>query len=848
MKNSLRQFIIAVALTGFFSLQAPILIPQSSVVRAQVVLDGTMGTTGLIQGPEYDIRAEFGRQAGANLFHSFGQFDINSGETANFGVSPAVQNIISRVTGGNLSRIDGTLRSTISGTADISGANLYLLNPAGVMFGSEAALDLGGSFHVSTADYLRMGEDARFYATQFNEVLSSAPPTAFGFLDSDAAPISVGGGEIKITEDEWESKWEDSPPGLRVGEGQTVSLIGGDIEIKNSRYAIYRSNYDEEDNPVFEEEYKLEDKFPAEISAPGGQINLASVASPGEAIITESGPDISSFGKLGDIMLSDRAVVKTSGNGSGNIFIRSGQFLADKEAVVKADTLGDKDGGIIDIQIETLALSHGGNIFSDTQGKGRGGSIEISGRDRGFAESVSVSGSSRIFADTTGTEPGAGDAGAVLIRATNLSLSEGGKISSETEGIGTGGDVTLQVAGSLSVSDDSRIYGGTKMEASDAGAGGNVLVEAEDISFTDGGNILSESMGGGRGGNVTVRAGSVRFSSRDADYPSKIYTSTFSTEEYAGDAGNIFVKADDISFSDSGGITASTLGPGNAGTITLEAGRLDLDTGAAISSASESEGQGGNAGKVIIRAEDSVSLKNDSAVTTATSGGGHAGDILLETCRLHLSSGAVISSASTSAHNGGDAGTVFIQACDFISMSGNSAITTRAEDAGKGRITIGTGDRVYVWDSKITTSIKKGGDDAGDVTMNQDILVMNRSRIVANAWEGRGGNIRLIAEPFIQSEDSLVDASSQFGVDGTVYIESPEGDFASMVLMPANLLDATRWMKTPCAARDAEKASRFVIKGQDAVPTAFDDWQPSPLMRSEDYSDSDSDGLTGSSK
>ncbi|MDM8552884.1 filamentous hemagglutinin N-terminal domain-containing protein [Desulfobacterales bacterium HSG2] len=858
MKNTLQQFIIAVALMSLFGL-------QPSVVIAQVTLDGSMGTSGQITGPDYDIGSEYGRQAGANLFHSFGQFDINAGETANFGVSPAIQNIISRVTGGQ-SWIDGTLRSTLSGTSDISGANLYLLNPAGVVFGPQAALDIGGSFHVSTADYLRMGEDERFYAIQYNDVLSSAPPSAFGFLDNDIGDISVEG-RGEITEQEWQAH----PSGLQVKEGRTVSLVGGNIEIRNGTVyqgvqtdaegnPIYVQDtdddgnlvYDEAGNPVFKQAYdeagdllydeygnpvfekKMIRKTSGEISAPEGQINLASVASPGEAVLTESAPDVSSFETLGKITLSDNAVIKTSGEKSGDIFIRSGQFFADSFAVVEADTLGDENGGVTNIQADTVSLSNGGNIFSDSQGKGGGGSIVISGRDGVFAESVSVSDNSRIFADTTGEEPGSGDAGAVSIRATNLSLSEGGKISSETEGTGAGGDVTLQVGESLSVSgDSSRIYGGTKMDASDAGDGGNVLIEARDISFTDGGNILSESLGGGRGGNVTILAESVRFSS-ETEFSSKVHASTTSTEAYAGDAGNIFIKADDISFSDTGGITVSTHGPGNAGTIMLEAGRLDLDTGAEISSASNSEGQGGNAGEIGIRAEDSISLMNDSSVTTATSGGGHAGDIVLDTGRLDISSGAQISSASTSKHNGGDAGTVFIRASNIVRLSDNSEITTLAEDAGKGKITVVAGDRVYVWDSKITTSIKKGGNDAGDVNMNQEILVLNRSKVVANAWEGDGGNIRLIAEPFVQSWDSLVDASSEFGMDGTVYIESPEGDFASMVLMPANLLDATKWMKTPCASRSAEKTSRFVIKGRDAVPTAFDDWQPSPLTWFED--------------
>ena len=160
-----------------------------------------------------------------------------------------MSNIIGRVTGGEISLIDGTLRSTIPG------ANLYLLNPAGVLFGENAALDVPGSVHVSTADYLRLADGGRFDArTPANSVLTVAPVSAFGFLGDAPAPITVNGSF------------------LRVPEGQTLSLIGGDITLMN-----------------------------ATLYAPAGRINLAAVGSAGEVIPADADLAMQGFGRLGAI-------------------------------------------------------------------------------------------------------------------------------------------------------------------------------------------------------------------------------------------------------------------------------------------------------------------------------------------------------------------------------------------------------------------------------------------------------------------------------------------------------------------------------------------------------------------
>ena len=162
---------------GRCPLPAALAVLFSASVPAAITLDGTLGTSGTLTGPNYAIPESVGQTRGNNLFHSFGQFSLTSSESATFTGSANISNVIARVTGGSVSSIDGTISFTISG------ANLYLINPSGIVFGQNARLDISGSFHASTADYLTFTDGGRFDArTPANSVLTSAAPQAFGFL------------------------------------------------------------------------------------------------------------------------------------------------------------------------------------------------------------------------------------------------------------------------------------------------------------------------------------------------------------------------------------------------------------------------------------------------------------------------------------------------------------------------------------------------------------------------------------------------------------------------------------------------------------------------------------------
>jgi filamentous hemagglutinin family protein len=165
-----------IAVTGVFC---------CTVTTAEVTLDGSLGPGGALSGPDYAVTADLGRQIESNLFHSFGRFNIDTGESATFSGPSSIDNILGRVTGGSASTIDGLLRSTIPD------ANLFLMNPAGVVFGPNASLDVPGAFHATTADFIRLADGTRFEAIQSSAdaLLSTAPPEAFGFLGGGGARV-----------------------------------------------------------------------------------------------------------------------------------------------------------------------------------------------------------------------------------------------------------------------------------------------------------------------------------------------------------------------------------------------------------------------------------------------------------------------------------------------------------------------------------------------------------------------------------------------------------------------------------------------------------------------------------
>jgi filamentous hemagglutinin family protein len=485
---------------------AGLVMPFSALTKAEVTLDGTLGPAGSLAGPNFVIPNTVGQTVGTNLFHSFGLFNINTGESATFTGPSSIENVLGRVTGGSSSFIDGLLRTQFENASP----NLFLLNPAGVLFGPNASLDVQGSFHVSTADYLKLGDGGRFEATNpENSVLTVAPPEAFGFLGDHPAPINFQGSELKVPA------------------GEIFSVVGGDINIIEST-----------------------------LQASGGQINLASVASAGEAMILgDATLEMGSFARLGKITMAEGLITDDLAGGGG-VFIRSGQFVMDHSFVPPITRHQDGKGIHIEVT-DDLVMLRNSSIITDTYGPGKAGDIAIK------AGRLQLMENARINARTQGEGSG-GSGGNITIEAGEVIL-EGpqGKhsrvsTSAGRHSTGNAGNITI-------TANNLQLSGGSGIVADDnqgSGVGGSITIKATDIALNDNARISAESSGIGIAGRIFIKA---------LDNLRLVNDSQLSVATDQADAGDITLEVGSLLHLRDSSITSSVAGgTGDGGDIILK--------------------------------------------------------------------------------------------------------------------------------------------------------------------------------------------------------------------------------------------------------------------------------------
>jgi len=222
-------------------------------------------------------------------------------------------------------------------------------------------------------------------------------------------------------------------------------------------------------------------------------------------------------------------------------------------------------------------------------------------------------------------------------------------------------------------------------------------------------------------------------------------------------------------------------------------------------------------------------MGGDAQINSQTFNAGRAGDITIRgqgglgtaATSVTLSNGSRISSASIGPAATGNAGNITITSASTFVMQ-DSSVTTEASQASGGQITINAPEMVRLTNSQIKTSVAGSETDttAGNITIDPQFVILQNSQIVAQAFAGTGGNITITAGVFLADPNSLVDASSALGINGSVDIQAPVQNLSgTLVPLQQSYLETAGLLAQRCAARYADgQFSTFVLSARDGLP------------------------------
>ncbi|WP_293044490.1 filamentous hemagglutinin N-terminal domain-containing protein, partial [Moorena sp. SIO1F2] len=603
----------------------------ATTALGQITPDNTLGKVSSVVTPNVTINGaladliEGGAIRDSNLFHSFSDFNVAEFGRVYFANPAGVANILSRVTGTNVSNILGTL-------GVLGNANLFLINPNGIVFGSNSRLDLGGSFFGSTADSILFDDGTVFSAKNPNDkpLLTINIPSG----------LQYGSNPGSIT---------NQSSLFLVPNGQTLGLIGGEVTIPGGL-----------------------------IAALDGRIELGSVGN-GVVNLTPTDTsfvlDYSAVPAFQDISLSDGAFVITSGESGGSIQVQGANVSLRDRSFVFANTEGSGSGGGIVVDASQLSLEGGSQITTNVIGSGQGGDLTVDASESVRVVGVSPDSIPSILAALVFPEA-TGNGGDVSITTGELIVSDGAFVATTTRGEGDAGDVSI-TTGELIVKDGAFVSTSTSGE----GDGGNLTVDA-DSTVELSSDLFAQTAGKGNAGDVSITTDQLIV--KDGAF---VLTSTFGE----GDGGNLTVDADStvqlIGTSASGEFASSfltqTLGKGKAGDVSITTGEFIVSDGARISARTLGEGDGGN---VTVDADSTVQLIGTSAsgefassLLTRTLGKGKAGDVSITTGEFIVSDGAIVSASTFSEGDGGD---INVNASSTVELS--SDLLAQANSGSKG--------------------------------------------------------------------------------------------------------------------------------------------------------------------
>lgn len=723
------------------------LLVLTSLVQAQIRTDASLGQSAQnLIGPNYEISQALGKLSGNNLFHSFQTFNLATGEVANFSTTnPGIANVISRVTGGSASQINGTVRLTAASGAPA----FFFINPAGITFGAGASVDVPGAFHVGTANSVNFA-DGRFEADLGKtSTLSVAPPEAFGFLGSSRATLAVQSGAV-----------------LKPKVGSPISVVAGDVLIDGG-----------------------------EVEAKGGDVRAVAVGSlvtdvalSGTAPLVDGTLTVSGNGAISATSSSDIA--------PGSMTVRAGQVVLSGSGKIQSLNGSNRDAGTLQIQADQVTLDNQSYIYSLALEIGTGRSANIALQATG---SVAVKGDTGGGASISTDTFSAANAGNVAVLARAITVSDAGYIASGTNVASTGstGSIALTAADTIALSRKGKVY----VTTSDLGRAGDVILKAGDISLVSDAYVSSIALeGSANAGDIEVNAtrtltlsdgatltstsngsgnaGAVRALARDMLITNN--SSIASTAILgAGSAGTVNVQASaSLALRNGSRIDSSTYSAGQAGGITVSAPDIALDGGSTISSIASAGS--GSAGKIDITSTGQLTLSNNSSIISNTFTRGDAGAIEINANNLRLETGARVSTASLSdpdiapapGNPGGAGGDITIRASGAFEINSGTLTATSSTSGRSGNIDVSARTMSLSGvDSRIDASAgSESSGQVGNIRLSaQDRIAMSSGASVTLVNLGsptaagvpQTGSFQVSAPAILLSDASL--SASSFG-------------------------------------------------------------------------------------
>ncbi|HEY9808439.1 MAG TPA: filamentous hemagglutinin N-terminal domain-containing protein [Halomicronema sp.] len=694
---------------------------------AQIIPDNSLGTENstvnpaIINGfPVNQISG--GAVRGVNLFHSFSEFNIPENTGAYFANPTGIANIFSRITGPNSSNISGVL-----GVA--GNANLFLLNPRGIIFGSNARLDVRGSFLASSADSIVFDNGYLFSSSNPTSLplLNVNIPIGLNFRENAGAIVNSSGVSQNI-------QGTEIPVGLAVQPGQTLALVGGDVTFNNGFASAF-----------------------------SGNLLLGSVASPGFVGfgLTPTGLTLNYAGiqNFGNIEFNGLSSATTTGPGGGAISVNAGKIILRDLSSLTSDTLGDLDGRDIKIETRQLQILDKAFISTLTLGAGKAGNLEINGTD-----SIEIIG------------PGFEDYKRIYLEGSiggipKISERQGGLLFGSA-GTGKAGNISLNTR-QLSLQNGAAIVN-TNLGIS---PGGNIEIKASEFVDLNASGIFSPTFNQGNAGNITIETGKLSVSNGAVISPA-----TFSS----GNAGILIINATDSVLiskirEDSPvatGISSNSIGgTGNAGDIEMNTRSLRIEEGASLTSSSglitrdSLINVGGQGANITINALDKVEIissnTGDSKIArsllgTGTTTNSNSGELTVNTRQLIVKGGGGIGASTIGSGSGGN---LFINASESVEISG-----TTADKAFSSSIISASGDVLY----QTAYQLPPPTGAAGNLNINTPQLIVRDGGAVSVASFGAGnaGTLNINAERILLDNAGKIDATTGSGAGGNINLNS----------------------------------------------------------------------------